>query len=622
MEPMYRRTLAIAITAVFVGMALAGCASNNGGNTTTTPTGTTSSGGSTTTSPTSSSPTTHAPNTNVFTTISAGEAESLDPAYDYESAGGQILQNVYETLYYYAKNTESVDVKPKLAADMPTYNADKSEMTIKLRDATFHDGNKVTADDVKWSLDRLVIMNDPDGPAAIYASLAGAEKYFNSDMTQADRDAYLAAGAVTVVDNMTVKIKLDYPDPAILSKLAFTPGSIVEKKWGCEHKASDDTADCFPAVGKTREAYLDDHEMGTGAFTLDSWQKGQQIVLKRYDNYWGEKAKVQQVIVKKVDDFNTRLLALKSGDGDDVYIPVDHEDDLKGVTGIRIIERDSFTVGFIGFNQHFCGDKAKNLTKFTACMASNGDAAPKDANGVPAPDFFADKNMRQAFIYAFDYDTYYKDILKQHGSMLNGAIPKGLPGYDASIPGFKRDIAKAKEFYAKTNYSNGFSMTIYYNSGNTVREKTAALLAQNLRDLGANIKVDSQALDWSTAFLPKQRAQALPIFYLGWAPDYAFPDDYTTPFGHSTLGVYAKRVQYSNPELDKLLDSLMRETDQGKITSGYSQAVKMMNEDAPYLWLAQASNYHVERDWVQGYYYNPMFSGSPNVGDYSTVYKV
>jgi len=610
-EPMIRRTLTIAITAVFLGMALAGCATNNGtnpGNTTTT-----------TTSPTSGG--TGVKNPDVFTTLTISEAESLDPAYDYESAGGQILQNVYNTLYFY-KGSSATDLVPVLASAMPNFSADKKEVTIPLRaDAKFHDGNLMTADDVVFSLNRVILMNDPDGPAAILNSVAGATAYNGGDGSAAARTTYLAAGGITKVDDHTVKIKLDYPDPALLYKLAFTLGSVVEKSYVCAHKGADFGADCLPPPGKTRDPWMDEHEMGTGAFMLDSWQKGQQLSMKRWDQFFGTKALVSQVIVKKVDDVNTRELALFSGDADDVYIPVDHAGDLQGKSGLRIVENDSFTVAFIGFNQHFCGDKNVNLTAYTTCMATNGVNAPKGANGAPDTDFFADKNMRLAWINAFDYDQYINDILGHHGSLLNGVIPKGMFGYDSSIPVPHRDMTKAKDYYSKSNHSDGFTLTIFYNTGNTVREKTAELLAQNLAELGPNIHVDTKGLDFSTAFLAAQRAKALPVFYLGWAPDYAFPDDYTTPFADSQAGVYAKRVGYANPAMDDLLHSLLRETDQTKLQQGYSQVTKMLNDDAAYIFLAQASAYHVERDWVHGFYFNPMQNGAPNVGDFSTVSK-
>lgn len=626
-----RRLLALTIASLFAGIALAGCATDNGdtdtGGTTpaggTTPTGTTPTGGTT---PTTTTPGgTTAPNPTTYTIMTIGEPESLDPAYDYETAGGQIISNVYETLYTY-DGESAIDLVPALASEMPTISDDGLEYTIPLRqNVEFHDGTAFTAEDVKFSLDRIIIHNDPHSPAFIYYSIAGAETYGHLDPTtevsQADRDAYLNANGVQVVDDHTVKITLEYADPAFLYKLAFQAASIVSKDAFCENAPANAGEDCFAPVGETRHEWADTHAVGTNDFKLERWNAGQEVVLVRNDDYWGPAPAMERVFVKKVDDYNTRLLALRNGDADEVYIPVDHDTDVmnKEGEGIEVIENPSWTVGFIGFNQAFCG--GPSASGFSDCMTQNSDAAPRGSDGTVDPLFFSDIHMRKAWAYAFDYDTYINEIVGGHGQLLNGVLPAGIFGYDASIESPRQDLELARQELAASNHPDGFSATIYFNTGNTVREQTANLLAQNLEELGDGINVGVEGLDWSTAFLPKQRAFALPVFYLGWAPDYAFPDNYAVPFAHSTLGTFAKRMGYANPQVDTLLDELVRTTDQDRLEEGYSEVVQMINDDFAFIWLAQGSSFHVQRDWVEGYYYNPMHSGSPNSGDFSALRK-
>lgn len=557
------------------------------------------------------------PNTYLHATI--GEPESLDPAYDYETSGGNVITQVYERLVDYQRDSAE-KLRPVLAAEMPTASADGKVYTIKVRpNVKFHDGTTLDGDDIKFSLDRMIQLNDPHSPAWIYEPIKGAGAYFASAGTQADRDAYLDAGGVTVSDDkMTVTITLDYPDPAFMARLAFNAASIVSKEAFCASPGVE-TGTCIPAAGQTRHPWADQHVVGTGAYQLERWQPGQMIILKRFDNYWGEKPAMEKVILQKVDDINTRLLMLFSGQADSVYVPVDHDTDVIGKAGVRIIENPSWTVGFLGMNQKFC--RGPEDAGFQSCMQQHGDAVPKGADGTADPLFFSDINMRKAWTLAFDYDTYYNDILNKHGRMLNGPLPNGIFGWDETIPQPKQDLAAAKEALAKTNHSDGFTITVYYNSGNTVREKTAFLVKQNLESLGSNINVNVQGLDWSTAFLPKQRAAAMPVFYLGWAPDYAFPDNYVVTFAHSEKGIYSKRIGYVNKDLDAKLDELLQTTDEAKLKQGYSDAVKTINDDYVFIWLAQNGNYHVQRDWVTGYYYNPMHSGGPGVGDYTKIGK-
>jgi peptide/nickel transport system substrate-binding protein len=567
-------------------------------------------------------------NPTTFLEASISEAESLDPGYDYETAGGQVIQQVYETLYYYNRD-HADNLTPRLAADYPAVSADGTTYTIPLRqDVKFHDGATMTATDVKFSLDRTILMNDPDGPAWILGTIAGASDYSGSKGTAADRQTYLAAGGVTVVDDHTVKIKLSQPDPAFLFKLAFTEASIVEKAGVCAHKGNDFTSDCLPAPGNTRDPWMDRNEVGTGPFQLDAWIPGNEIILKRFDGYVSPgpvfpKPTLEKVILQHVDDINTRELMLFSGEADDVYLPVDHDVDVVNKAGLHIIENPSFTINFIGFNQQFCG--GPSASNYQSCLTANSQSAPKGANGQVDPGFFSDVHMRKAWSYAFNYDSYFKDIARNHGLMANGAIPKGMFGYDGSIPAPAQDMTKAVQELKASNHSDGFSITLFYNTGNTGREKGATLLAQNVQQMcqqaNAQCTVDVQGLDFSTAFLPKQREKSLPIFFLGWAPDYAFPDDYTVTFLDPVNGVYAKRVGYDDPAVKTLQDNLLKETDTSKLQKGYSDLVKMSNADFPYIWLTQAANYHVERDWVHGYYFNPMHAGGPNIGDFSTISK-
>lgn len=562
---------------------------------------------------------TNTPRPNTYLHATIGEPESLDPAYDYETSGGTILQQVYERLVDYQRDSAE-KLRPVLASEMPTASDDGLTYTVKVRpNVKFHDGTTLDGDDIKYSLDRLVMLNDPHSPAWIYEPIKGAGAYFASGMGAADRTAYLDAGGVKVSDDkMTVTITLDYADPAFLYRLAFNAASIVSKEAFCASPGVE-TGTCLPAPGQTRHPWADQNVVGTGPYQLERWQPGQMVILKRFDGYWGPKPQMEKVIVQKVDDINTRLLMLFSGQADSVYVPVDHDTDVEGKAGVRIVENPSWTVSFLGMNQKFC--RGPDDPGFQSCMQQHGDAVPKGADGQSDPLFFNDIEMRKAWTLAFDYDTYYNDILKEHGRMLNGPLPKGIFGYDESIPQPKQDLAAAKEALAKTEHADGFTITVYFNSGNTVREKTAFLLKQNIESLGPNIRVNVQGLDWSTAFLPKQRAAAMPVFYLGWAPDYAFPDNYVVTFAHSEKGIYSKRIGYVNETLDEKLDTLLKTTDEAELKQGYSDAVKSINDDYVFIWLGQSANYAVHRDWVTGYYYNPMHSGTNGIGDYAAIGK-
>ncbi|MBC7107624.1 MAG: PKD domain-containing protein [Methanomassiliicoccales archaeon] len=531
------------------------------------------------------------PDTYIVATI--GEPQSLDPAYDYETAGGEILQNVYETLVWYDYTSGSADkLIPMLATNVPTIenggvSQDGLNYTFHIRQGVkFHDGTTMNAYDVEYSLERVLRINDPSGPAWMMGQV------MIPDYGPGTLDPDAINASVEVVDEYTIVIHLIQPYPAFIKIMAYTVASIVSMEYFEEHLESD-------------TALLDKDACGTGPFKLKEWVSNQYIMLERFDDYWREPAKLKYVIIKKVQDVNTREMMLFSGDADSVYIPRQHTSDVRGKPGLRIVEGlPTFNIDFIGFNQNI--------------------QPGLDIGTIPAT-FFSDINIRKAFVHAFDYETFIESTLFGTGIQARGAIPKDMFGYNESVPLFEYNLTKAAYYLTQaidptTNKSwaeKGFEIVLYYNAGNTVREAACGLLKKGLESLSGReiggitigtIKVKVEQLDWSGEYLPRLFDRQLPIFVLGWAPDYADPDDYTFPFYHEN-GTYAYFAGINNHTLTLKVEEAAKEFNETRRAELYYEIEMAVYENAYYLWLAQATNFHVERDWTQGYYYNPMFAG-------------
>ena len=117
-----------------------------------------------------------------------------------------------------------------------------------------------------------------------------------------------------------------------------------------------------------------------------------------------------------------------------------------------------------------------------------------------------------------------------------------------------------------------------------------------------------QPLDWAGAYLPAVRGKVLPIFFLGWAPDYADPDNYVNPFIHQN-GTYAKRCGIINQTITDKVEEAAFELNETLRIQLYEEISMEVYENAFYVWTVQATNFHVEKAWVSGYYFNPMYSG-------------
>lgn len=598
-----------------------------------------------------------------FTKVTFGEPDSLDPAINAENSGGEILQNVYETLMWYPPGTENVTaLVPRLAVTVPTesnggISPDGRNYTFTLRsDVMFHSGAFMTADDVVYSIRRVLAVHDPHGPSWILEQvltnfvaryvdgcgpaadqpcsianytdrafpsrsaiprnirtvLEGFAPEANWSVHPLDRTVAWAVSNSTVekVGSNQVMIHLTRPYAAFLHAMASTVGSVVERAcalsrdgWEVRNPFLD-----RPGLGEPVG------DCGTGPYRLSAWIPNVVVVLNRFEGYWRGLGQIRTVHIEKVNGIFAREFMLLAGDADVATITRDRQldfftpDGRPKYTTLRIVkDRPTFDVTVFGYNR-----------------AINASASPAPLQ-VPA-DFFADIHVRRAFSYAFDYNAFLRNVTYDSGVQLRGPIAQGIPGHNMSTPVFQYDLTKAAEELNMTPYwTTGFNITLYYNAGNTERRAGCLLLREGLEALhtqkGAGpIRVTVQGVDWP-AYLRAFRANGLPIFFLGWRPDYADPDDYVMPFLHSG-GVFASRIGYANATMDLRLDTAAAESNQSKRVKMYQDLSSIaVQEHVPYLWVSQALSFHVERTWVGwvgGYFFNPMLSGL----DYYLVYKV
>ena len=279
--------------------------------------------------------------------MESGEAGSLDPPTDnaYDTASQEVIQAVYETLFFY--NGSDVTTPMPLLATGYTVSPDGLNYTIALRQGVkFHDGTAFNASAVKYSLDRMFLIDNGEAYSNFLGDVKGYTTYHNSNHTQADVNAYLNASGVTVLNDSAVMITLDSADSSFLKKLTFDATSILSPTF-------DKANGGFNATAELGTTYLQDHESGTGPFTLQSWDHKQQVVLVRNDNYWRVLAKPSKVIIKDVEDYNTRLLALQNGDTDLAQIDTLHAPDVLNDTRLVVdSSQGTLVVQTICFNEN------------------------------------------------------------------------------------------------------------------------------------------------------------------------------------------------------------------------------------------------------------------------------
>ena len=338
---------------------------------------------------------------------------SLDPGEAFEISTAEVTANSYSLLVRLDLD-DTTKVKGDLA-DSWTVSDDGLTYTFKLKPGVkFASGNPLTADDVVFSVERLIKMDK--SPAFLFGQFG----LTGDNVTD----------KVKAVDPLTVSLTVDkpYATSFVLNVLSSTAGSVLDKKLVMEHaKAVTPSAD-YKWDTDFGNDWLKTNSAGSGPFKVVTWKANEAVVLERNDNYFGEPAKLKRVIYRHMKESAGQRLALENGDID---IARNLEPgDLDAVTAnkdLAVISAPKGTVYYISLNQ-----KNPNLAK---------------------------PEVIKAFKYLVDYDAIGATLIKGVGEIHQSFLPKGQLGAIDDKP-YKLDVAKAKELLAKAGLGDGFSVTM------------------------------------------------------------------------------------------------------------------------------------------------------------------
>ena len=298
-----------------------------------------------------------------FVDLTIGDADTFDPALSYDTASGEIIQNVYETLVFY--DGEATDKFVPQLAEAWTVSDDGTVWTFDIRDGvTFHEGGSLTASDVAYSFQRGLLQGGYSSPQWLLAEpflgvgLDDITMIVDEGTSADDRETLLTNDpAVLVAACETVQAAIVADDAAgtvtmtlaqawgpFLATIANGWGSVMDKEWVIENGGWDGTCatwqnyygmtsaeDPFTAIAN-----------GTGAFSLDHWTPGQEIVLAKNENYWGTPAQLDRVVIQIIPEFGTRFAMLQAGDADTIDVPAEMRVQVDQMVGeIRIYDAET-----------------------------------------------------------------------------------------------------------------------------------------------------------------------------------------------------------------------------------------------------------------------------------------
>ena len=476
----------------------------------------------------------------VFNFATNQDIPHLDPHGTSANTSFRVTYMLYDRLVTYDGTT--TDVIPQLAEkweisdDGLTYTFHMNE------EAKFHDGTPVTAEAVKYSYTRAMDVGK---------SAAGQFKnVINKDSFE-------------VVDEHTIKITLEKPFAPFLKTLGTVFANIVNPKLADNH-GSD--------LGET---YIADKEMGSGPYILESWDRGQKLVLKANEDYWGTMPTLKTVNILIVNEPSTARLMMEKGEVDLIdytMISPDVLNQMDGKNGVTIVNSPGYQIDDIAINTE--------------------------------NEYLKDPKVRKALAHAVNYDSIINDILLGGAKRIGGIVPEGMFGYNADITLYDFDLEKSKALLKEAGYEKGFPLEIAISENNEVRKNIAVMMQSDFKKIGIDLQI--KTLAWPT-FLDLVTTGKHQLALAAWTPDYADPDYNLWYFAHSSSkGPGFNLAFYENSKVDQLLEEARATVDEAVRDKNYQEIQQIMSDEVPYIFPAQRTVQAPIKDWVKGYEINPM----------------
>jgi ABC-type transport system substrate-binding protein len=472
---------------------------------------------------------------------------SMDPAVAQESQSIQYIRQVFGGL-------TALDADLKAVPDLATWEVspDGRTYTFHLRpNARFHDGRPVTAQDVVYSWERAM---DPDLGSGV------ANTYLSDIMGMADVRAGTVehASGLVVVNDGTLQVTIDAPKSYFLAKLTHSSAFIVDRQ---EIEADPDNWWKQPN--------------GTGLFLMQEWDEGRAMHLRRNPTYHGTPPQVEHVVFRLYVGGETGAIPMR------LFEDGETDAALLGLGELRIlqleespllqevVERSQLSIQYIGFN-----------------------------TGVPP---FNDPQVRRAFLHAVDRQALVAGDLEGIGTVAQGFIPPGLPGYDPNVPAIPYLGTAAQTELLASAYPNAEALPdiVLSLAGGvgTHHEQIAQMWRDNL-----GVTISAEVLPSDTYYYGDLSANVANLYDYGWIADYPDPHNFLYDLFHS--GSENNVGKFSDPEVDALLERAQTEPDQAARMGLYRQAEQLLVARAAAIPLWHSKERYIVQDGLRGFIVN------------------
>ncbi|MQA11468.1 MAG: ABC transporter substrate-binding protein [Pseudonocardiaceae bacterium] len=472
----------------------------------------------------------------------AGKPKNFDPIFNDDGESFRIHRQIFDTLITYKPGT--AELAPGLATEWTPSNGGKT-WTFKLRDGVkFHDGTDFNAEAVCFNFDRWVNMK---GAAAQSQMIYYGDVFEGFRKNEGDATGDPLYKSCEAKDNTTAvvnfnKVKGAFPDAFGLTSLSISSPTALKKHNADEVKqtggafAYSDYANKFPT--------------GTGPFKFESYKPANNTVtLVRNDDYWGDKAKLDKLVFKIVEDENARKQELQSGQIHAYDFPNAADYDSLEENGNKIMPRSVFNILYLGINQ-------KNNPKLR------------------------DIRVRQAIQHAINKDQLAKNKLPRGASGRDQFLPEDVDGYTKDVKKFPYNPQKARQLLQAAGATN-LTLKFYVPSEVTRPympnpQEIGGAIADDLKKVG--IKVQTVPRSWNGGFKDDvQKLGKQDIHLLGWTGDYGDAGNFIGTF----FGRQKAEFGFNEPEIFSALSKADATVDDAQQKAAYEDASKKIAEYIP-----------------------------------------
>ena len=478
------------------------------------------------------------------------DVATLDPAIGYDWQNWSMIKSLFDGLMDYEAGTTKL--RPDLAESYEI-SEDGQTFTFKLRQGVkFHNGREMTAEDVKYSIDRVVDPKTQSPGQGFFATIKG---YDEAAEGKAD-----GLSGITVVDPYTIKFELTRPDATFLHVMAINFSHVVPKeeveKWGAD-------------FGK--------HPVGTGAFKLGEWTLGQRLVFERNADYWHKGLPHLDKITFEIgQEPIVALLRLQKGEID---VPGD------GIPPAKFIE--------VTKDPKFKDLIIQGGQLHTGYVTMNVKIKP-----------FDDVKVRQAVNMAINKDRIVR-IINGRALPANQPLPRSMPGYAEDYKGYPYDPEKAKALLAEAGLADGFETELF--AANTdPQPRIAQAIQQDLAAIG--IKASIKSLAQANVIAAGGEPDGAPMIWsggMGWIADFPDPSNFYGPIlgcGGAVQGGW-NWSWYCNEDLDKKAqeaDSMVDPAKKAEREALWRDIYLKIMDDAPWAPIFNEERFSVRSERLGG----------------------